>query len=92
MGGMNWKRPTAIKGTINHANTSFSAEICAGATISVVQYLTLLRYASLIAKTRLQKQGLNPTQTCLNSLFTRCSEAYERNYSTKNGWRNLSNF
>jgi hypothetical protein len=27
MGGMNQKRPNAIKGTINHAKTSFSTEI-----------------------------------------------------------------
>jgi hypothetical protein len=45
MGGINWKRPTAIKGTMNHAKTSFSAETCAGATISVVQYLTQQRHS-----------------------------------------------
>jgi hypothetical protein len=39
MGGMNH----AIKGTMNHAKTSFSTEIFAGAIISVVQYLALLR-------------------------------------------------
>jgi hypothetical protein len=44
MGGMNWKRPTAIKGTMNHAKTSFSTEICAGALNSVVQYLVPLQY------------------------------------------------
>jgi hypothetical protein len=43
MGGMNKKRPTAIKGTMNHATTSFSTEICAGALISAVQYLAPLR-------------------------------------------------
>jgi hypothetical protein len=37
MGGMNLKRPTAIKGTVNHAKTSVSTEICDGAIISVVQ-------------------------------------------------------
>jgi hypothetical protein len=36
MGGTNWKRPTAIKGTLNHAKTSFCTEICAGAIISLV--------------------------------------------------------
>jgi hypothetical protein len=36
MGGMNLKCPTAIKGTMNHAKTSFSTEIFAGAIISVV--------------------------------------------------------
>jgi hypothetical protein len=41
MGGMNC--PTAIKGTLNHAKTSFSTEIFAGAIISVVQYLVPLR-------------------------------------------------
>jgi hypothetical protein len=45
MGGMNYERPTAIKVTMNHANTSFSTEIFAGAIISVVQYLGTLRYA-----------------------------------------------
>jgi hypothetical protein len=44
MGGMNWKRPTAFIGTMNHAKTPFSTEICAGAIISVVQYLAPLRY------------------------------------------------
>jgi hypothetical protein len=44
MGGMNWKRPTAIKGTMHHAKPSFSKEIFASAIISVVQYLTPLRY------------------------------------------------
>jgi hypothetical protein len=36
---MNQKRPTATEGTMNHAKTSFSTEIFAGAIISVVQYL-----------------------------------------------------
>jgi hypothetical protein len=45
MGRMNLKRPTAIKGTMNHAKTSFSTEICAGAINSVVQYLAPLRYS-----------------------------------------------
>jgi hypothetical protein len=37
-----------------HAQTSFSTEICAGAIISVVQYLAPLRYAdaSLFARAR----------------------------------------
>jgi hypothetical protein len=43
MGVMNLKRPTAIKGTMNHAKTSFSTEMFTGATISVVQYLAPLR-------------------------------------------------
>jgi hypothetical protein len=38
MGGMNYKLPTAMKGTMNHAKISFSTEICACAIISVVQY------------------------------------------------------
>jgi hypothetical protein len=42
---LNWKRPTAIKGTMNHARTSFSTEIFAGAKASMVQYLLLLRYS-----------------------------------------------
>jgi hypothetical protein len=46
MGGMNWKCSTAIKGTVNHAKTSFSTEIFAGAIISVIQYLAPLRYCS----------------------------------------------
>jgi hypothetical protein len=45
MGGMNQKRPTVIKGTMNHAKTSFSTKIFAGAIISVVQYLAPLRYS-----------------------------------------------
>jgi hypothetical protein len=44
MGRSNWKRPTAIKGTMHHAKTSFSTEIFAGAILSVVQYLEPLRY------------------------------------------------
>jgi hypothetical protein len=44
MGGVNKKRPTAMKGTINHAKESFSREIFAGAIISVVQCLAPLRY------------------------------------------------
>jgi hypothetical protein len=43
MGGMNWKRQTAIKGTMNHAKTSFSTEMFAGAIMSVVQCLAPLR-------------------------------------------------
>jgi hypothetical protein len=43
MGGMNLNRPTAIKGTMDHAKTSFSREIFAGAIVSVVQYLALYR-------------------------------------------------
>jgi hypothetical protein len=34
--------PTAIKGTMKHAKTLFSTEICAGGIISVVQYLAPL--------------------------------------------------
>jgi hypothetical protein len=44
MGVMTWKSPTAIEGTMDHAKTSFSTGICAGAIISVVQYLAPLRY------------------------------------------------
>jgi hypothetical protein len=43
MGGMNWERPTPIKGTMNHAKTSFSTEILTGAIISMVQCLAPLR-------------------------------------------------
>jgi hypothetical protein len=43
MGGINENRPTAIKGTMNYAETSFGTEIiCAGAIISVVQCLAPL--------------------------------------------------
>jgi hypothetical protein len=45
MGGMNHKRPTVIKGTMNHAKTSFSIKIFAGAIICMVQYLAPLRYS-----------------------------------------------
>jgi hypothetical protein len=34
-----------MKGTMNHAKTSFSPEIFAGAIMSVVQYVAPLRYA-----------------------------------------------
>jgi hypothetical protein len=44
MGGMNEIRPTAIRGTMNHAKTSFSTEIFAGAIISAIQYLAPLQY------------------------------------------------
>jgi hypothetical protein len=43
MGVMKTKCPTAMKGTENHAKTSFSTEVCAGAIVCVVQYLALLR-------------------------------------------------
>jgi hypothetical protein len=46
MEGMNLKRPTVIGRTMNHAKISFSTEICAGAIISVVQYLVPLRYGA----------------------------------------------
>jgi hypothetical protein len=42
MGGMNWKHPN----TINHAKTSVCTETFAGAIISVVKYLALLRYCT----------------------------------------------
>jgi hypothetical protein len=45
MGVMNWKRPTAIKGTMNHAKTSFSTEIFAGAMFIVVHHLAPPRYS-----------------------------------------------
>jgi hypothetical protein len=48
MGGMNWKRPTAITGSVNHAKTSFSTEIFAGAIISMVQYLAPLRFINVL--------------------------------------------
>jgi hypothetical protein len=48
MGGMNYKRPTARKGTMNHAKTSVSTEKFAGAIISVVQYLAPLRYGNAL--------------------------------------------
>jgi hypothetical protein len=58
---MNKKRPTAVKGTMNHAKTSFSTEIFAGATIHVVRYLAPLRYAviccRIVAKERLPLQS-----------------------------------
>jgi hypothetical protein len=47
MGGMNWKRPTAIKGTMHHAKTSFSTEIFAVAINTVVQYMALLQFSLL---------------------------------------------
>jgi hypothetical protein len=44
MGGPNSEGPTAMKGTMNHEKTSFSAEICAGAMIRLAQCLAPLRY------------------------------------------------
>jgi hypothetical protein len=44
MGVVSLKRRTAIKGTMNHAKTSFSTETFAGAIISSAQYLAPLRY------------------------------------------------
>jgi hypothetical protein len=41
---MNNKCPTAMKGALNHAKTSFSTEICAGAITSVVQNLAPFGY------------------------------------------------
>jgi hypothetical protein len=43
MGGMNWTRSTAIKGTMKHTKVSFSTDIFAGALISVVQYVSPLQ-------------------------------------------------
>jgi hypothetical protein len=43
MGGINWKCPTATKGTMNHAKESSSTTIFAAAIISVVQHLAPLR-------------------------------------------------
>jgi hypothetical protein len=60
MGEMNWKRPTAIKGTMNHAKTSFSKEILAGAIISWVQYLAPLQHISYLYPITLQQQIKNP--------------------------------
>jgi hypothetical protein len=41
---MNQKQQTAIKGTMNHENKSFSTEIFSGAIIREVQYLAQLRF------------------------------------------------
>jgi hypothetical protein len=43
-GGNELERPTAIKGTINHAKESFSRLLFAGAIMSVVQCLAPLQY------------------------------------------------
>jgi hypothetical protein len=45
-GVTNWNYPTAIKGTMNLARTSFGREILAGEIRSLVQYLAPLRYAN----------------------------------------------
>jgi hypothetical protein len=47
MGVTSWSRATAITGTMNHAKTSFSTDILAGAAISVVYFLAPLRYSLL---------------------------------------------
>jgi hypothetical protein len=44
MGVMNQKHLTAIKGKRDHAKTSLSTGIFAGAIVSVIQYLALLWY------------------------------------------------
>jgi hypothetical protein len=59
MGGMNKKRPTAIKGTMSHAKTSFSTKIFSGAIVCVVQYLAPLRYA--LSQSNVQEQNLQST-------------------------------
>jgi hypothetical protein len=46
MGVMSWNGPSVLKCTMTHAKKSFSTEICAGAIISVAQYLAPLRYAA----------------------------------------------
>jgi hypothetical protein len=74
MGGMNWKRPTAIKGTMNHAKTSFSTEIFPGATISVAQYLALLRYISYLYPITLQQQKKTQFQPGIWPRFLACTE------------------
>jgi hypothetical protein len=43
MGVMKTNYPTAIKGTVNLAKTSFSREIFAGTKIRELQYLARLR-------------------------------------------------
>jgi hypothetical protein len=61
MGGMNWKRPTTVKGTIHHSKTSFSTEIFAGAIIRVVQSLGPLRYTcQLVAVARAEALSKAP--------------------------------
>jgi hypothetical protein len=63
MGGMNLKRPTAMTGTMNHATTSFSKEIFAGAMISVVQYLALLLYTVRAITGSYHTQGILRSNT-----------------------------
>jgi hypothetical protein len=41
-------RPTEIEGTMNHAQTAFGTEICAGAMVSGGQYLAPLRNGDVL--------------------------------------------
>jgi hypothetical protein len=61
-----------MKGTVNHARTSFSTEIFAGAVVSVGQYLAPLRYCSNVqgsclwnAQHRLDTKGADNPRTLL---------------------------
>jgi hypothetical protein len=70
MGGMNWKCPSTIKGTMNHAKTSFSTEICPGAIISVVQYLAPLRVRAqdyLFVTKRSKENAVDEVSQCMHS-------------------------
>jgi hypothetical protein len=69
MGGMNWKRPTTIKGTMHHARTSFSTEILAGAMISVVQYLAPLRSAVVASLAKIGPACVKLGASLINLIF-----------------------
>jgi hypothetical protein len=67
LGEMNSKRPTAIKGTMEHENPSVITEMFAGAIISVAQYLAPLRYLLLLLLLLLSHERVEVfTMPCLS--------------------------
>jgi hypothetical protein len=71
-----------MKGTMNHAKTSFSTDLFTGAQMSVVQYLALLRYA--ISD---WEKGSNTTKTSGQSWY----QTNAQNYLEKPPWHEYVN-
>jgi hypothetical protein len=75
MGLMEQKRPTGIKGTVNHAKTLFSKKIFSGAITSVVQSLAPLRYSETVnfRQPPIQRSlGTTPPEMICHILGARC--------------------
>jgi hypothetical protein len=77
MGGINQKRPTAIECTMNHAKTSFSREIFAGAITSVVKFLAPLR-RTVPSRSAVPLQCTRVPHTGCPSLYLPCSWLHAR--------------